>query len=277
MAKLVYCYHHSDYRKNLYVKPHFHKDYELVYYLKGKGISHYKPDVYRVIANDGMSLYVAEDLNDDCAHLEFQEGSFIVYPPLTTHDESHIGERGSVMVLGFRLDMQDPPLPLFARTDSTLLIKNCLLKIIHENKEKQSNYTLMLDTLSTELAIMLNRLVATQNQSSTDIMEQAIRYIDDYFVSYIDLDALAQSIGYSPDYFRHLFRKTTGCSPKQYIQQKRLSHAMQQLQHTDIPLAAVAKNCGYEDYPQFSAFFKKKVGVSPSDFRDRSAQEPASV
>ena len=31
MAKLVYCYHHSDYRTDLYVTPHVHNDYVPVY------------------------------------------------------------------------------------------------------------------------------------------------------------------------------------------------------------------------------------------------------
>ncbi len=267
MAKLLYCFRNPKYRDNLYVAPHFHRIYELVYYLSGRGFCRYNLVSYPVIDDDGTSLFVGKNLNSDCASLDFQENSFIVYPPYVTHDERHIGDGGSVVIVGFQLDENEAAIPPIALKDSSLLVKNYLFRIIKENKEKPAGYALMVNYIFSELVIHLGRMLALPKQSNLDIIHQAVEYIDNYFTSGIDLVSLAQSIGYNLDYFRHLFRKVTGVSPKQYIQEKRIALAKQSLMHIDIPLQEIAINCGYDDYPQFSTYFKKKTLLSPSEYR----------
>ena len=84
---------------------------------------------------------------------------------------------------------------------------------------------------------------------------------------------MADSYGYNSDYLRALFKKKTGLSPKNYIQQKRIELAIKQINETDLPLKNIAVNCGYDDYLQFTSYFKKKTGLSPIDYRKKSSEK----
>lgn len=270
MARIVYFIHKQE-KESVYVKPHFHKNYELVYYLKGNGISHYQPKSFQITyAHNNHFLFVSENLNKNSKTIEFRDNTCILYPPYTTHDEQHKSE-ADIIAINFSLAEDEDKLPFLSFTDSSLGIKKYIDKILKEHEQKKSNYARMLDALLTELIIQIDRFTAANNNNNNnDIIEQVVSYLDDYFSSKIDLNDLAYSLGYSTDHFRHLFKQKMGISPKYYIQEKRIALAKQQLLYTDLPLKTIAVNCGYEDYLQFSAYFKKVTSFSPLDFRNKN-------
>ena len=66
-----------------------------------------------------------------------------------------------------------------------------------------------------------------------------------------------------------LYRKLkalTDFSPKEYIQNKRLLLAKQLLERSEEPIGVIAYESGYSDPKYFSTAFKKKYGVSPSEY-----------
>jgi len=77
--------------------------------------------------------------------------------------------------------------------------------------------------------------------------------------------AQQQHVGYS--YFRKMFKKYTGVSPAQYHLQLRIIRAKELLVSTDKTITEIAFQLGFQNIYHFSLLFKKKVGMSPSDFR----------
>lgn len=69
--------------------------------------------------------------------------------------------------------------------------------------------------------------------------------------------------------FDRRFRKATGMSPLAYVQTLRLEEAKQQLEATQLPIEAIAGECGYEDAGYFSRLFTKRVGLTPANYRRR--------
>ena len=67
-------------------------------------------------------------------------------------------------------------------------------------------------------------------------------------------------------YFRKLFKKEFGVSPKRYVINKRLEYAKVLLELGYHSLNEVAYMCGYDDYKYFSVEFKKATGKSPSEY-----------
>jgi AraC-like DNA-binding protein len=67
--------------------------------------------------------------------------------------------------------------------------------------------------------------------------------------------------------FHALFRATTGQSPKQYHLRRKLDRAVERLVGTPDPVSEIAYSLGYENASSFNRLFKRRFGVTPSEFR----------
>lgn len=86
----------------------------------------------------------------------------------------------------------------------------------------------------------------------------------------IDLETLAKqyNIGYS--YFRKMFKKYTGVPPGQYHLQLRIIRAKELLVSTEKSIKEISLELGFQNIHYFSLIFKKKVGLTASEFRKRT-------
>jgi AraC-like DNA-binding protein len=84
------------------------------------------------------------------------------------------------------------------------------------------------------------------------------------------VDDLCTIAGLSPSRLHTLFQEVTGLSPMKYLQRQRLSRAQRLLAMTDTPIQTIALSVGYPDPFHFSRLFRRKVGISPTGFRDQS-------
>ncbi|MGL4717944.1 MAG: helix-turn-helix transcriptional regulator, partial [Kluyvera intermedia] len=58
-----------------------------------------------------------------------------------------------------------------------------------------------------------------------------------------------------------------GLAPHQYVMQRRMDKAQQQVRYTTLPLTEIALNCGYSSASHFSNRFKAATGSTPSQLR----------
>jgi AraC-like DNA-binding protein len=79
----------------------------------------------------------------------------------------------------------------------------------------------------------------------------------------------ARRLGLTADQLRGTVRALTGFGVKDYLLQLRLSRAKDLLADTTLPIARVAREVGYADAAYFSRIFTRRVGSSPSRFRDQ--------
>ncbi len=71
----------------------------------------------------------------------------------------------------------------------------------------------------------------------------------------------------SESYLIRKFKQKTGQTPTQYITSLRLEAAKRLLAKKDMPIEEISRNIGFESAKYFSRLFKKRHGVSPTDFR----------
>lgn len=113
---------------------------------------------------------------------------------------------------------------------------------------------------------MFYRLSAEANPSS-EILFPAIKYLEEnYFSPSLSTAVLAQKCNISEVYFRKVFTKHYGITPKQYIIDIRIEKAKQLLTDGILKISAVSEKCGFSNPYHFCRQFKQKAGLTPTEY-----------
>ncbi len=100
-------------------------------------------------------------------------------------------------------------------------------------------------------------------------IQQAVTYINQHYHLPLTRSFLAQMTGFNESYFSSLFRKETGWSFAEYLNQIRIDKAKHLLLTTTDKLHDIAAKTGFSDGSYLGKTFTKIVHVSPSNFRSR--------
>jgi AraC-like DNA-binding protein len=105
-------------------------------------------------------------------------------------------------------------------------------------------------------------------------MERAYQLIfSDFDNVHLDLDRVAEAAALSPSYFAHFFKEQTGRSFYAYLSTVRISHAVEYLLKTDLPVSLIAEKCGFASQPTFHRVFKAETGCAPAMYRKNAKQQ----
>lgn len=109
-----------------------------------------------------------------------------------------------------------------------------------------------------------------QNKYHNDEAIKAIQeWIDQHYAEDFSLAWLAEEKAMSPRTLIRRFKSATGESPLAYLQTVRIEMAKRLLETSRQTIAEITQNVGYEDVSSFSKMFKRKVGLSPREYRGR--------
>jgi AraC family transcriptional regulator len=98
--------------------------------------------------------------------------------------------------------------------------------------------------------------------------ERRVReYIEADLERDLSIQSLAGVVGLSPQHFAVLFRESTGFTPHQYVNHRRIACAQELLKKVHMPLIDVSMQCGFSSQSQFITTFRKLVGMTPGRFR----------
>ena len=101
---------------------------------------------------------------------------------------------------------------------------------------------------------------------------EILNYISANYTEEIRVEQIARDYHLDRSYLERTFKRDTGLSIREAITDFRIKKAQSLLRETSVPVADVAKNSGFGDRLYFSKFFKKKFGMSPSEYRKISKQ-----
>lgn len=85
----------------------------------------------------------------------------------------------------------------------------------------------------------------------------------------MNLEHLGDEFSVSPNYLGRMFKKDTGMSVADYINQERLKLVLRDLQETEDTAKDIAEKYGFASTNYFYTYFRKKVGVTPQVYRQR--------
>lgn len=224
---------------------HSHTCFELVYYNSGDGIT---------LINGTRFPYRANDI--------------VIIEPGAQHNDL-TKEKSDVVCIGFSYDNGEFPLKNGVYHDKNKRIQKLINCLIAEMREKQVYFDFFCNTLIAQILVEIGRLVLPVSPDAVkdDCINQVLKYIDQYFLTEISVEQLAQMANYSYHRFRHIFKEKMGVSPKRYILNKRLTHVKKLLQETDKSITELAYSCGFGSTSRLISLFHKTFGMSPLKYR----------
>jgi len=174
----------------------------------------------------------------------------------------------------FDLHMQDPQLlrPWLYLRDSQ--IEHICRAFKAEAESGYISGPLYGDWLALAMAARLARLDSPadrQNAMRGGLAPRTLARVTDYIRANLskplNMDSLAKTCGLSQYRFAHNFKAATGLAPHQYVIRTRIEAATQLLREPDLSILEIAMQLGYRSTGQFSALFRRKTGVLPSQYR----------
>lgn len=115
--------------------------------------------------------------------------------------------------------------------------------------------------------LLLQSLISKKQQSRHNtIIKETIMYMEQE-CEQASLRRIARQVYVTPAYLSQLFKMNTGRTFIEQLTEIRINKAKQMLKNTHLKNFEVASKVGYQDSRYFSQIFKKKVGLTPSEFR----------
>jgi AraC-like DNA-binding protein len=222
---------------------HTHKNYEIMLYLEGEG-------------------YMQTALGD----IPFRPGTVVIVPPGIMH--------GSVSDVGFKNISLEGEFDGYFHfdgvksfSDNELGEGKQLASMIYNNRYGSEEYLTSLCTAY--VCFLMQRFEMDGGALDGQIRGIIFEISRNAFDSNIDLVSILCAGGYSEDYIRACFKKSTGKTPNEFLTDIRMKHAcfLIDVYKKSLPLSEIAERCGYLDYTYFSKRFKEYVGVAPRLYR----------
>ena len=132
-----------------------------------------------------------------------------------------------------------------------------------------------IETLSELSGFMIERAnrmmeLCRKDDENGSAVLQVIRIMrQSYADKNLSVKSLAESVYLTPTYLSGLFKKCTGKTIGQYLTELRIEYSMKLLMNKQLKLYHVAEMVGYDDPNYFAKIFKRHVGMTPSEYRER--------
>ena len=137
------------------------------------------------------------------------------------------------------------------------------------------------DVVISQIELLLNyanrfykRQFITRKAVNNTLLQKLGDLLDDYFNQEISVNQgvptvqyLAERVNLSPSYLSDMLRSLIGQNAQQYVHDKLIEKAKEQLSTTNLSVSEVAYALGFEHSQSFSKLFKTKTNLSPLAFR----------
>jgi len=209
---------------------------------------------------------------------ELKKGDMMFFAPMQYHAQSGTGgEPLAFLTVTFEV----------SRGDLKLLADRILhadadmyrtMKLILSEYREDSMYSgeMILSALMQALILSLRSLrretiggavpSSLADKTKNDIVRRCMQIIDENLESRITLELLARKVCVSTSYVSKLFRSETGMGVSIFIRERRLERAKELIRSGKYTITQISDMMGFCSVTYFSTEFKKKFGMTPSDY-----------
>jgi len=261
-------------------RPHRHPFHQVLYYSRGRGTQHLG-EQRRPIA-PGSICFIAAGVAHSflgtgprpatCLALDFE---------LEQAQGDHHDDDAAVLRNALRAGEREV-FPLSRRFQRQ--VAACMSRINRETEARQTGYATAVQGMLLELLALFLRAArrtsaftrghAVPRWRNEGVVRRAVELAgqvpDDVDGQSPTLADAARAVGVSPNHLNRLLRQQTGLTFRQLLIQRRLELAKDLLRNGDAHCTEIALACGSGDSNYFARLFRRKTGVSPTEFRRRA-------
>ena len=245
MNKIIYVGKHA---MTFAVSRHLHNSLELIFCTSGCG---------EMMFDDRSMRYSTNDI--------------VVVPPHLPH--ANLSATGFTNI---HIYLEDATLnqsePYIIPADPNGFLLNAFAAAFYYYSGSPEDQSLLLPLYGQLIAATLT----TRNQTRlhSEIVQQLKNDIlENYPDCGYDLNLFLNSLPFSAGYLKKVFKKETGLTPLQYLTEKRLENAANNLAMSGGKgnISEIAYQCGFSEPLYFSRLFKRKYGISPRSYASKCA------
>jgi len=153
------------------------------------------------------------------------------------------------------------------------------IQIEYQNNQDEFSKDIIISQLSTLLKYanrFYERQFLNRKELSNDLLEQFNQQLGAYFDSgqlqekgIPSIEQIADKLSVSQRYLSDTLKKETGKTSTEHLQLYLIDEAKNILLNPNKTISEVAYELGFEYPPYFSRLFKKKEGISPTEYREK--------
>lgn len=163
---------------------------------------------------------------------------------------------------------------------SQAIVEELMLEMLYEYNEEQKHYLIFIKAdLLKLLAVITREYEKLTDNENGELFERyreaitaAIKYINENYTGSIYIEDACKIAMMSQSYFTYLFKQITGNTFVEYVNNLRVGKAMQLLQDSSASITDICFSVGFNNAGYFNRVFKKETGLSPLQYRKRSAE-----
>ena len=145
------------------------------------------------------------------------------------------------------------------------------LNAFSEYKQKKIGYVNALRATAEIfiLACLRNVCVEQENEQQNAVINKIIEYVNENYLEDISLSSMCDSMGYNVQYISRVFKTQVGMNFSTFLINKRIQKACSLLLSSDMTIQQIANEVGYSNMGFFYNSFKKIMGETPAEFRNK--------
>ena len=267
------CFYIVERHKTEFTYPlHQHKEFELNFIEKGKGVRRIVGDSVEEIGDYDLVLLGGEDLEHvweqgSCTSKDIRE--------ITVHFSGDIFGEGLLSKNQFASINQ-----MLQRADhglsfsiGTIMKVYSALDTIADASERFVQFLKFMYILY-ELSVADDaRVLASgsfshaERETESRRVQKVKEYVNEHYSEPLKLSDIADLVGMSPVAFSRFFRHRTGRTLSDYITDIRLGYAARMLVDSSRNISEICYECGFNNLSNFNRTFKAKRNYTPREFR----------
>lgn len=233
---------------------HSHSNFEILFFVEGEG----------VVVSDDSKIKVSKNniliINSKTMHYEMSDSSCRFFALGINDLKAFFKESFNEDIINLSLNDYD-----------SKIIRNLYFLIYNEVMYKSLNYVEIVSNYFNNILFILKRnnisFIKRNDKDISQVVYSIKNILDNYFYLPIKIENIALKLSMSQSSICHQFKKEMNMSIIEYKINKQIEEAKNLLLITDMNMIEICNAVGLKDSSYFSKIFKKKVNLTPKEYR----------